>query len=100
MGEQVLHVVLLTEDRPEYVFDREEYDNETFELSCSRRCRVDDNWSSASDYEKETWTTAYVNARVTKTLPNNLLDADLLAAVKYMLSHLPVVDRSKRRSGE
>ena len=93
VGEQFLHVVLLTEDRPEYVFDREEYDKETLELSRSNFCCVDDNWSSASGYEKETWTVAYVNAMVTKTLPNNLLDADLLAAVKHMLSFLPVVIR-------
>ena len=99
MGEQFLHVVLLTEDHPVYVFDREEYDNKTFELSRSN-CVPDDKWNTALDYEIATWTKAYVNATVTKTLPNNLLDADLLAAVKYMLSHLPVVDRSKRRSGE
>ena len=97
MGEQFLHVVLLTEDHPVYVFDREEYDNKTFELSRSN-CVPDDKWNTALDYEIATWTKAYVNATVTKTLPNNLLDADLLAAVKCMLNHLPVVDKSKRRS--
>ena len=94
MGEQFLHVVLLTEDRPEYVFDREEFDKQE---SPRDRRQVGDNWNSASDYEKETWTRAYVSAGVTKTLPNNLSDADLLAAVKRMLNRLPVVDRSYMR---
>ena len=100
VGEQFLARCPLTEDRPEYVFDREEYDNETFELSRSNCSRPDHKRNSALEYEEEIWTMAYVNARVTKTLPNNLVDADLLSAVKCMLRRLPVVDRSKRRSGE
>ena len=100
VGEQFLHVVLLTDDRPEYVFDREELDflengalfsNESEEFTSSRSSR-ESVWDTAIDEAKDTWTLAYKNAGVTKTLPNILLDAELLAAVKHMLSHLPVVN--------
>ena len=93
-------MVLLTDDRPEYVFDREELDflengalfsNESEEFTSSRSSR-ESVWDSALDKAKDTWTLAYKNAGVTKTLPNTLLDAELLAAVKHMLSHLPVVN--------
>ena len=101
VGEQFLHVVLLTDDRPEYVFDREELDflengalfsNESEEFTSSRSSRGSIWDSASSDEAKNTWTLAYKNAGVTKTLPNILLDAELLAAVKHMLSHLPVVN--------
>lgn len=92
MGEQFMHVVLLTDDRPEYVFDREELDRESKDSTSS--CNCHSIWDSALEHEKEQWTLAYKNAGVTKTLPYSLLDGVLLAAVKHMLSHLPVVNHS------
>jgi len=89
VGEQFLHVVLLTDDRPEYVFDREELDRESNDSTSTSSRNCDTSWDSALAHER---TLAYKNAGVTKTLPNILLDAELLAAVKHMLSHLPVVN--------
>jgi CheY-like chemotaxis protein len=78
MGENLLHVMLLTDPAVEAYGSCETDDKMTHDL-----------YDSAAEYSRERKVKAYVDAGVTRTLPNNISDADLVKATQKALRYLP-----------
>ena len=78
MGENLLHVMLLTDPAVE-AYDSCETDDKM----------THDPYDSAAKYSRERKVKAYVDAGVTRTLPNNISDADLVKATQKALRYLP-----------